>query len=190
MSGEHAKDPWTKLRCCHRDALRRQKKCFKSGAAAETIKQWKFQKQMSFLLSYMTNRNREVNLVNNGDEDSVTPMQNENVDLEVNEVSENNYHESSVMENENDVSNESNEDRDIVFKEPQNKKTKKNDIGNLIQQSIINREQRAKVSAIECKRLENLKTAADPLYHFFLSMYHTTQELPPWRASNSTQSIK
>jgi len=30
---------WTKLRSCHRDALRRQRKCLKSGAAAETIKE-------------------------------------------------------------------------------------------------------------------------------------------------------
>jgi len=37
-------------------------------------------------------------------------------------VSENNYQESSVVENENDVSIECNEDRDTVFKEPQNKK--------------------------------------------------------------------
>lgn len=62
----------------------------------------------------MANRKREANLIDSGDEDSANPMPNE--------VSENNYRESSVMENENDVSNENNEDRDLVFKEPQNKK--------------------------------------------------------------------
>lgn len=58
--------------------------------------------------------------MDSGDEDSATLMQNE--DVEVSEMSENNYQESSVMENENDVSYENNEDRDIIFKEPQNKK--------------------------------------------------------------------
>lgn len=117
--------------------------------------------------------------MDSGDEDSATPMQNNIVDQEVNEVSENNYQESLVLENENDVSIEGNEERDILFKEPQNKKMKKNDIGNLIQQSIINREQRAKARAIERKRLEDSKPLTDPLYHFFLSMYHTVQNLPP-----------
>jgi len=134
---------------------------------------------MSFLLPYMANRKREANLVDSGDEDSATPMQNAIEYPEVSEVSENNYQESSVVENENDVSIECNEDRDTVFKEPQNKKMKKNDIGNLIQQSIINREHRAKVRAIERKKLEDSKPLTDPLYHFFLSMYHTTQKLPP-----------
>jgi len=38
--GETVKTTWAKLRSCHRNALLRQKKCFKSGAAAEIIKQW------------------------------------------------------------------------------------------------------------------------------------------------------
>jgi len=71
------------------------------------------------------NKKREANLVDSGDEDSATPMQNDIVDQEVSEVSENNYQESSVVENENDVSIECNEDRDTVFKESQNKKNQK-----------------------------------------------------------------
>lgn len=47
---------------------------------------------------------------------------------------------------------------------------KKNDIANLIQHSIINREYRAKARAIERKRLEDSKPSTDPLYHFFISM--------------------
>jgi len=38
---------------------------------------------MSFLLPYMTNRKREANLVDSGDEDSATQMQNDIEDLEV-----------------------------------------------------------------------------------------------------------
>ncbi|XP_025192030.1 uncharacterized protein LOC112592233 [Melanaphis sacchari] len=124
--GELAKDTWIKLRCCHRDAaLRRQKKCFISEAAAEIIKQWTFQKQMSFLLPYITNRKKETNLVDSGDEDSATPMQNVIVDPEVSEVSENNYQGSSIVKNENYVLIEFNEDRDTVFIEPQNNQMKK-----------------------------------------------------------------
>lgn len=57
----------------------------------------------------MTNRKREANLVDSGDEDSATPIQNDNADPDISEVSENNYQESSVVENENDVFIECNE---------------------------------------------------------------------------------
>lgn len=65
-----------------------------------------------------------------------------------------------------------------IFKQPLKKK-KKDDIGNLLQQSIANREKRAKERAMERKKLEDSKTPNDPLYHFFMSMYHTTQKLSP-----------
>lgn len=61
---------WTKLRNWHRDALRRQKKMFKSCAGAEIVKQWKFQKQMEFLLPYMENRKRSANIFDSDDEPS------------------------------------------------------------------------------------------------------------------------
>lgn len=73
---------WSKLRNCHRDALRRQKKMFKSGAGAEVIRQWKFQKQMEFLLPYMENRKRSANVLDSDDE------QSDNADTEVNEILE------------------------------------------------------------------------------------------------------
>ncbi|XP_022182208.1 uncharacterized protein LOC111042024 [Myzus persicae] len=142
---------WTKLRNCHRDALRRQKKMFKSGAGAETVRRWKFQKQMEFLLPYMENRKRSANIVDSDDE------QSDNADTEVSQILEtpqtsileNNYE----LEEDNEVhSNKEREDsveklkdtpssagRKFTFKEPQ-KKMKKNDIGTMIQQSIANRE--------------------------------------------------
>ncbi|KAF5274595.1 hypothetical protein FQA39_LY07207 [Lamprigera yunnana] len=50
------KDLWRKLRDCHRDALRRQKK-FKSGDKAKKVKVWTYKKHMEFLVPYMANRN-------------------------------------------------------------------------------------------------------------------------------------
>ncbi|KAG6450565.1 hypothetical protein O3G_MSEX006653 [Manduca sexta] len=52
--GAAAKDSWQKLRNCHRDAIRRRKKLYKSGIVCN--KTWKFEKQMEFLVPHMTNR--------------------------------------------------------------------------------------------------------------------------------------
>lgn len=84
LTGDEAKAVWTKLRNCHRDALRRQKKCLKSGAAATRTKQWKYQKQMEFLLPYMANRPREGNLLDDdGDNIEEAMQQTEDVDSEL-----------------------------------------------------------------------------------------------------------
>lgn len=56
---------------------------------------------------------------------------------------------------------------------------KKNDTGSLIQQSILNREQPAKERSIERQKSVDLKPPNDPLYHFFMSMYKTTHQMPP-----------
>ncbi|KAG5895679.1 hypothetical protein JTB14_027002 [Gonioctena quinquepunctata] len=61
-TGTEANALWEKLRHSLRDALRRQRKYFKSGASAEAIKEWKFQEQMGFLQPYMANKSREGNL--------------------------------------------------------------------------------------------------------------------------------
>lgn len=185
---------WTKLRNCHRDALRRQKKMFKSGAGAEIVKQWKFQKQMEFLLPYMENRKRSANIFDSDDEqsdsaDTEVSQVLETTDLETQTpIMENHY----VLEEDNEVHNNKEQEDSVeklkntpstsgmklIFKEPQKKTTKK-DIGSLIQQSIVNREQRAKERSIERQKLIDLKTPNDPLYHFFMSMYQTTHKMPP-----------
>lgn len=96
VAGETVKVTWAKLRSCHRDALRRQKRCFKSEAAAELIKQWKFQKQMEYLLPYMANRKRSSNVLNSEDEDNF--IQGEITGIE--QISENNYDiEAPTLEN-------------------------------------------------------------------------------------------
>jgi hypothetical protein len=102
---------WTKLRSCHRDALRRQRKCLKSGAAAETIKQWKFQKQLEFVLPYMANRKRGDNLQHSDDEES--QPQSENTDTL---ASENlgSCNVESVTEENYDVENENNDGHEDI----------------------------------------------------------------------------
>lgn len=98
--GETVKATWAKLRSCHRDALRRQKKCFKSGASAEIIKQRRFQKQMEYLLPYMANRKRSANVLDNEDEDDF--LQSEITDTE--QISKNNYDlEAPILENDNEI---------------------------------------------------------------------------------------
>ncbi|KAF5288214.1 hypothetical protein FQA39_LY03982 [Lamprigera yunnana] len=60
-NGQTIKDLWRKLKDCHRNALRRQKK-FKSGVKAKKVKVWTYQKQMEFLVQYMENRNTSGNV--------------------------------------------------------------------------------------------------------------------------------
>ncbi|KAF0704443.1 BESS domain-containing protein [Aphis craccivora] len=169
---------WTKLRNCHRDALRRQKKMFKSGAGAEIVKQWKFQKQMEFLLPYMENRKRSANIFDSDDEqsdsaDTEISQVLETTDLETQTPILENYY---VLEEDNEVHNNKEQEDSVeklkntpstsgmklIFKEPQKKTTKKTtkkDIGSLIQQSIVNREQRAKERSIERQKIDRLKNS-------------------------------
>jgi len=55
---------------------------FKSGTGAEIVKQWKFQKQMKFLLPYMENRKRSANIFDSDDE------QSDSADTEVSKILE------------------------------------------------------------------------------------------------------
>lgn len=59
------------------------------------------------------------------------------------------------------------------------RKQKKIDIGSIIQRSIEQREERAKERALERKKFENSTLPNDPLFHFFMSMYQTTLQMPP-----------
>ncbi|KAJ8941980.1 hypothetical protein NQ314_010204 [Rhamnusium bicolor] len=68
-AGSEAKIMWEKLRHSFRDAIRRQQKCIRSGAAATSQKQWKCQKEMGFLQRYMVNRERDTNFSDANDEE-------------------------------------------------------------------------------------------------------------------------
>ncbi|KAJ8930256.1 hypothetical protein NQ314_016949 [Rhamnusium bicolor] len=140
-----------------KDALRRQRKCLKSGAATVVVKPWKFQKQMEFLVPYMANRARDGNIGDNSDYEEIQE-QAENIETE-NVETENMETENTVNDNEDieyvQVENsEHNEDnnRDKTEKSvkspatpftsktltspPRNKRFKEYDIGNILKQSI------------------------------------------------------
>ena len=185
---------WSKLRSRHRDALRRQRKCFESGAVG--CKVWIFEDEMEFLLPYMASRKRGDNSQHIDDEESEPQSENtESIashNLEICNVE-------SVTKENDDVdseNNDSNKDMYIIedtaepvqsnlsfvknqiSKQPP-KKMKKHDVARLIRQSTEQRERGAKERAIEQKNLEDSKYTNDPLYNFFLSMYQTTQKMPP-----------
>jgi hypothetical protein len=82
----------------------------KCGAAAPTIKQWKFQKKMEFLISYMTNRQHERNLDDDSDYgESQQPAENvvtENLDtndVEVQNVENDNLETGNNNDNEENI---------------------------------------------------------------------------------------
>ena len=76
------------------------------------------------------------------------------------------------------VKNTSSSVKKEISKQP-HKEMEKHDVSSLIQRSIEQREQWAKERAIEPQKLEDSKLSNDPLYSFFLSMYQTTQKMPP-----------
>lgn len=170
VAGVVVRDTWAKLRNCHRDALRRRKKILKSGAAANAIKQWRFQDKMSFLLPFITKRMIVANLTHSDDEHPAAPI-NEIANIQVSEVSENLV--SSVMDYEN-ISSGNNENGNMVIEDSQNK-----GINNPVQQTILNYDQRAYAEEIEYKKLANSKFPVDSLFLFFISMYHSAQKLSP-----------
>lgn len=148
---------------------------------------------MDFLLPYMTNRNRDDNFQESDD----SQARSENADTVAMEnmayskvVSDNDVYEGEVIRNidtcEEIISQtEGAAELDISplirssCSTKQRKTTKKLDVSTLIQQSIVQRERRAKERAIERKKIEDTKSANDPLYHFFMSMYQATKNMPP-----------
>jgi hypothetical protein len=196
VAGNEAKVIWTKLRNCHRDALRRQQKCLKSGTAAETIKKWKFQKQLEFLLPYMANRKRGENWQHSDDEES--EPQFENTDTLAFQNFEGSYVLSVTEENDDVKTKIHDGDEDYVYRtedtaesventpsfvkqqiSEQPPKRMKKHVASRIHRPTEQREQTTKESSIEGKHLEGSKFTNDPLYNFFLSMYQTTRKMPP-----------
>ncbi|CAG9853847.1 unnamed protein product [Phyllotreta striolata] len=186
-SGSEAKSLWEKLRHSLRDAIRRQKKCFKSGAGAEVVKEWKFQKQMGFLQPYMANKSREGNLQDNETE-------NISQDFEVNEeaveVDNENLQQMDIEQQSENVEDES-QSQTLSEKLPTMrtssatpkavKKLKKDNVATLFKESIEKREERAKARMEERRTLlqQIQPTQNDPLFNFFMAMYQSTKRMPP-----------
>ncbi|XP_046395715.1 uncharacterized protein LOC124162975 isoform X1 [Ischnura elegans] len=54
QNGDEVRDHWKKLRDCHRDALRRQRK--RNSKGITDVKKWMYQKEMNFLIPFMGKR--------------------------------------------------------------------------------------------------------------------------------------
>ncbi|XP_049955062.1 uncharacterized protein LOC126471038 [Schistocerca serialis cubense] len=111
--GEETKNSWLKLRGSYRDARRRQVKYMKSGAAAENIKPWRYQNQMSFLEPFMTAGPRGSNLGDDSDHSSqaTTKTSARSDTLETEELEDNNSLDNEANEQSQDINNyDSNEE--------------------------------------------------------------------------------
>lgn len=159
------------MRDCHRDALKRQEKKKKGKMPGATpIRPWVYQKQMEFLLPFMTNRSSGLaaavaDYTSDGD-DKVEFL--EEIEIEPDQTS---------MEEEEIESRPSS-------LPPPSKRTKTSGVNDLIIKTLKNLEKRAEArdsmrSAI-ADNLVSQKPAGenDPLYNFFLCMYHSTRQLP------------
>lgn len=183
VAGAEAKAMWDKLRHSLRDALRRQQKCMKSGAPAESVKQWKFQKQMGFLQPYMANKTREGNL-NEDIDDSETPSQNFDIDSPTDLVEEReeslNMQQGIRSARDEALSQALPEISPPTQAPTSSKQMKKDTIAGLLKRSMEQHEERRKSRSEERKRiLEQTSAPSDPVYHFFMSMYEVTKNMPP-----------
>ncbi|KAF5292697.1 hypothetical protein FQA39_LY13909 [Lamprigera yunnana] len=77
-NGQTVKDLWRKLRDCHRDALRQQKK-FKSGDKAKKVKVWTYQKQIEFLVPHMANSNTSGSVESSQQDETENLSDNETI---------------------------------------------------------------------------------------------------------------
>ncbi|KAG8315690.1 hypothetical protein J6590_066021 [Homalodisca vitripennis] len=182
---------WKKLRNNHRDALRRQKRMMKSGAAATDIKPWRFQAQMEFLLQYMVNENRETSFTNDDPNSEPqlrgqpeTQQAEENQDVENNItgiVDEESQPDTADVERVNSVDLSVKEPTDNLSPPPSRpqKKFKKHEVDTVIVKAIEQREQRATERAKERKKLDKKIAPSDDLHLFFMSMYELTKKMPP-----------
>lgn len=164
LLGAVAKEKWTKLRECHREAIRRQKK--KSGQQAVPAKPWTYQKQMDFLLPFMKNRCTSSNV-----QRRTTEMAEEEDD----EVEK-----QSQAECSNSILNVSDEPELSVNPPKKLKKSNSSERNTTIEQYLKQSEIRAKKREAERKQIYESKASSqnDALFQFFLSMYNTTKQLP------------
>lgn len=174
-----------------RDALRRQQKYFKSGAPAEAIKEWKFQKQMGFLQPYMANKSREGNLREDDENENVTQdseeyetfadVDDENVEVNIQQQDQSIEDESQPQKLSQTLPPRAAETPTSNATPKSAKKFKKDNVTALLKQSMEKREERCKARMEERKKIvqESKSTENDPLFHFFMSMYQSTKIMPP-----------
>ncbi|XP_063605929.1 uncharacterized protein LOC134780913 [Penaeus indicus] len=182
--GAAAKDIWLKIRNCHRDALRRQKKLKgRTGSRAAAIKPWKYQQQMEFLIPYMAISTN----VSDADSDALGITEGDNRSEEDSTAIPCEYLFPSIV---HDVEGHDDDDSissiDISAPSQEMKKRKvvdirkeRTDISALFKQSLENSEKRSRENMLEGKEVHGHMNEGDPLYYFFMSMYTTTAKMPP-----------
>lgn len=153
----------------------------KSGAALETIKPWRFHKQMSFLEPFMSTGPREGNINDSDDDSELPPARSGEENLDRQEIEEERFCQSDrrdfVSE---DVGDNTDRISKFTLMHSKESKKKKEDVQTLLKRSLEQREERAKQRAEERQQLESKdRLKDDPLYNFFIAMYQSTKKMPP-----------
>ncbi|XP_076050441.1 uncharacterized protein LOC143031000 isoform X2 [Oratosquilla oratoria] len=187
--GAAVKEAWLKMRNCHHDALRRQKKLkCASGPHAVVFKQWKYRQQIEFLVPYMTNRETSSNVTWTDNRSQQTVEGDVSLDKEMSAPHTTTWCESLTpgeihnFEDGESIVYPSGCIKDIK-KKFSNTRKKKTDLTVLLKESIlINHEKNGKKRALEKKKKMEEKLGlqgTDPLYTFFMTVYRTTAKMPP-----------
>ncbi|XP_050301431.1 uncharacterized protein LOC126744116 [Anthonomus grandis grandis] len=180
--GKEAKRVWKKLRDSFRDALKRQNEC-KSGDAAPAVKRlWVYQKQMEFLIPYMTNRKRCSNVADtqSSNENTMETWPHEEIQTQ-NEQSHSDFEHTVVTDEETQISSRETQEKNPEFIEPVKKKKSQwqENVVSIMKQQAEKREARAAERDAQRKEFEQKLRSNDPLKEFFNSMYLTTAAMPP-----------
>lgn len=205
FSGEETKNIWLKLRGRYRDARRRHKKSYISGAPLQQITPWKYQKQMAFLEPFMSYGPREGNIVDDSnDETQLLSEPAENPHSEVHDVTFNRgenqrSHQLHLDETGVSIDEENNEieqpptgeerhsdGRELLFRAaspkqhiPPPPKKKQIVVQDIVAQSMKLREERARQRTEDRRKLlEESQNSNDPMFNFFMAMYQLTKNMP------------
>ncbi|KRT79195.1 Myb/SANT-like transcription factor [Oryctes borbonicus] len=190
--GSIVKEQWQKIRECHREALRRQKKK-KTGQKADPPRPWIYQQQMEFLLPFMKNgcptTKLEPSATDSTDEDESAFPVKETIDEDLDEPPSQNAGAASDETEKIDTNEactlkrkkkgQETETETIVAHETQPRKKFVTSIptqqflGNC-EQKANSRDELGQSLLLESKTVQE----KDALYQFFVAMYSTTKELP------------
>ncbi|XP_055624575.1 uncharacterized protein LOC129767565 [Toxorhynchites rutilus septentrionalis] len=170
--GEEAKTLWLKLRGSYRDARRRQLRCVKTGTAPESIKPWRFQKQMSFLESCMSAGSHEGNANVGSDEDSLSLERILN-----NDSTKGSKFNANIKVREESCDEDTRSSDEEYDKQPSKTRTNSDSRGSAQRPRQL-REDRSRERADE-KRTLHSNSSDDALHSFFVTMYQFTKTMPP-----------
>lgn len=186
---------WLKLRGNYRDAKRRHQKCVKKGAVRQQVKKWRFEKQMSFLDPFMVTGQRVMD--DSDDNSKQFSLKNEHFEnenecppqLEPDNENVFQYADIEQLLTYGDKDDDGNRNHTELLVPSASstssaihtkKKINIADLPSLLTRSMQKREEREQQRAEDRKKLllEGDKTANDPLYSFFRSMYQSTRSMP------------